>query len=139
LSAPFSANPLPEGQVLIVDERGSQFTVNVDEETPRVTRKKTQKRSMNEDAGTYYFEMLDIQKRLAEKKMTVLKRKEMLLKRKEENEIIKGKILQRTLLKEGGVIPDTMEESEEEDNSEGSVDSSEDRNVVLFISDADER
>ena len=94
---------------------------------------------MNEDAGTYYFEMLDIQKRLAEKKMTVLKRKEMLLKRKEENEIIKGKILQRTLLKEGGVIPDTMEESEEEDNSEGSVDSSEDRNVVLFISDADER
>ena len=147
-----------ERQVMIIDEGGEQLTVNVREEpvtereqiteTPRVKRK-TDKREMTEAASNYYESMLDIQKKLAEKKMKVLQSKLRLLKRKEENEAIRTKILCKTL-KAGqrddhdavdvsdGLddyeerARDRLQDSEEEDND--SEDSSEEeRNVVPFL------
>ena len=149
-----------EREVMITDESGDQLIVNVREEpvpdhvtesdkiteTPRVKRK-MDKREMTEAAANYYDSMLDIQKKLAEKKMKVLESKQRLLKRKEENEAIRGKILKKAF-KDGddheavsvadGVDDseerdrDMMQDSEEEDNdSDGS--SEEERNVVPFF------
>ena len=87
-----------EKEVVIIDERGEQLTVNVREEpaepeqiteTPRAKRK-IDKRDMTEAASNYYESMLDIQKMLAEKKMKVLESKQRLFERKNENEAIRG-------------------------------------------------
>ena len=149
-----------EREVMITDESGDQLIVNVREEpvpdhvtesdkiteTPRVKRK-MDKREMTEAAANYYDSMLDIQKKLAEKKMKVLESKQRLLKRKEENEAIRGNILKKAF-KDGDdheavTVADgvddseerdrgMMQDSEEEDNdSDGS--SEEERNVVPFF------
>ena len=127
-----SANHTGDRQVLIVNENGGHVRVEADSESPRVARRPNQKKNVNEETANYYSRMREIQEELAAKKMTVLDRKIMLLKRKERNEILKEKILMRTLRKEGGVTPDT--EEDEDDQSDESDDSNEDRNVVLFVS-----
>ena len=126
------ANPTGGRQVLIVHEDGGHVRVEADSETPRVARRPNQKKNMNEEAGNYYSRMREIQEELAAKKITVLDRKILLLKRRERNEMLKEKILMRSLRKEGGVTPDT--EEDEDDQSDESDDSNEDRNVVLFVS-----
>ena len=151
-----------EGEAMITDESGEHLIVNVHEEpvpehvtereniteTPRVKRK-IDKREMTEAAANYYDSMLDIQKKLAEKKMKVLESKQRLLKRKEENEAIRGKILKKAFKDGDGDDHDAvsvadgfddseerdrdrLQDSEEEDNDSDSS-SEEERNVVPFF------
>ena len=77
--------------------------------------KRTKKKTLNEEATSYYSSMLKIRRELAEQKMKVLKKQERV-------ENLKELILRNNLLKEGGKIPDWMEENES--------DSSDQRNAV---------
>ena len=101
-----------ETEVVLRDENGEQYSVEiVQEETPRPTNKKPKKKNMNDEAGNYYSTMLEIQKPLFAQKMKILKRKERV-------EILKEMILKKTLLKEGGEIPEWMDDDQSEDSSD---------------------
>jgi hypothetical protein len=93
---------------------GERTSIQVVEEVPPKKSKKGTKKNMNETAIDYYSEMLKIQKNLAELKGRVLKRRERV-------EILKERLLMRQLEKEGGTVPewvdDAMEREGREENS----------------------
>ena len=94
-----------DGQV-----RAVQAVQDVTEGTPRQVMKK-KKKTMNDEAVNYYNSMLKIQTALANQRKKVLKRKENV-------EILKQALLERSLQKEGVDIP----EFENSDSSDSDVD-----------------
>ena len=114
---------LPEGvenprelQVELVRQDASVEFVEVVCETPKSSNKRARKVTakagdMNEAANNYYVDMLEIQRKLAQKQMEVLEKRLSFLRRREENEKLKSKILKKQL---GEVNNESSDDSEEE-------------------------
>ena len=81
---------------------------------------------MNEEAGTYYSEMLVMEKRLS-------KLKERVLLRKLRVEMLKEKLLLKHLIQEGGSVPELMgdEGPEEEDDDDDDEEDNDDEGSVM--------
>ena len=89
---------------------GDRITIEAVGEVPPKKSKKGTKKNMNETASDYYSEMLKIQENLS-------KLKEKVLKRRERVEILKERILMRQLEKEGGTVPEWMEDDDDDEDS----------------------
>ena len=71
-------------------------------ETPKASDKRSRRATpktsdMNDAANNYYVNMLEIQKRLAQKQLEVLEIRVSLLRSKEENEKLKNMLLKKQL------------------------------------------
>ena len=80
----------------------------------KVKKSNKKKVNMNEEAGTYYSEMLVMEKRLS-------KLKERVLLRKLRVEMLKEKLLLKHLKDEGPEEEDDDDDDEEDNDDEGSV------------------
>ena len=112
-------------------EDGEHVRVDaVGEEPPSKSKKQSKKSNMNEEASKYYSGMLEMRKKITEQRMKVLRRKERV-------EILREKILKKTLEKlVGRVDPDGEVEGVENSGEIAEDDESEsddfDRNVVCL-------
>ena len=84
------------------NSRESVVVEAVPEPVKKVKKANKKKVNMNEEAGTYYSEMLVMEKRL-------FKLKERFLLRKLRVEMSKEKLLMKHLIQEGGSVPELMD------------------------------
>ena len=125
-------SPLSEGveiprelQVELVRQDASVEFVEVVGETPKSSNKRSRKVTaksgdMNEAASNYYVDMLEIQRKLAQKQMEVLEKRLSFLRRREENENLKSKPLKKQL--EEGNEESSDDLDEESDNGMETLD-----------------
>ena len=96
------------------NSRESVVVEAVCEPVKKVKKSNKKKVNMNEEAGTYYSEMLVMEKRLS-------KLKERVLLRKLRVEMLKEKLLLKHLKDEGPEEEDDDDDDEEDNDDEGSV------------------
>ena len=92
-------------------------------ETPKSSNKRLRKVTakagdMNEAANNYYVEMLEIQRKLAQKQVEVLEKRVSLLRRREENEKLKSKLLKKQLGEVDNMDSSDNSDEESEDDME---------------------
>ena len=112
-----------ELQVEIVRQDASVEFVEAVRETPKSSNKRSRKVTakagdMNEAANNYYVEMLEIQRKLAQKQVEVLEKRVSLLRRREENEKLKSKLLKKQLGEVDNMASSDNSDEESEDDME---------------------
>ena len=110
-----------ELQVEIVRQDASVEFVEAVRETPKSSNNKSRKVTtkagdMNEAANNYYVEMLEIQRKLAQKQVEVLEKRVSLLRRREENEKLKSKLLKKQLGEVDNMASSDNSDEESEDD-----------------------
>ena len=112
-----------ELQVEIVRQDASVELVEAVRETPKSSNKRSRNVTakagdVNEAANNYYVEVLEIQRKLAQKQLEVLEKRVSLLKRREENEKLKSKLLKKQLGEVDNMASSDDSDKESDDDME---------------------